>query len=85
MVARVTMMTGGGGDQIHAYVAQPDGPGPFSGVVLIHHLGGWDEFYREFTRRFAGVEKLAAERGIDVNSAGLTALDALWDEVKRSE
>ncbi|MYI82691.1 MAG: dienelactone hydrolase family protein, partial [Chloroflexi bacterium] len=31
----------------------PLGEGPFPGVVLIHHLPGWDEFYRETTRRFA--------------------------------
>ena len=43
----------GNGDLIHAYTAQPDGPGPYPGVVLIHHVPGWDEFYREFARRFA--------------------------------
>jgi carboxymethylenebutenolidase len=53
MVARVSMMTGGGGDQIRAYTALPEGPGPFPGVVLILHAPGWDEFYREFSRRFA--------------------------------
>src|SRR5258708_29055550 len=49
----VTLIAGGNGDQIHAYVARPEGPGPFPGVVLIHHVPGWDEFYREMTRRFA--------------------------------
>ena len=29
MVAGVSSITGGGGDQIHAYIAQPDGPGPY--------------------------------------------------------
>ena len=53
MVAGVSKITGGSGDMIHAYIARPDGPGPYPGVVLIHHLGGWDEYYREFTRRFA--------------------------------
>jgi carboxymethylenebutenolidase len=53
MVARNILITGGGGEQIHAYTAVPDGPGPFPGVVLVHHAPGWDEFYREFTRRFA--------------------------------
>jgi carboxymethylenebutenolidase len=53
MVAKNSVITGGGGDRIHAYIAQPDGPGPFPGVVLLHHLPGWDEYYREFTRRFA--------------------------------
>src|SRR4051794_9058799 len=52
MVAGVQWITGGGGDQIHAYIARPDGAGPYPGVVLIHHAPGWDEFYREFTRRF---------------------------------
>ena len=27
--------------------------GLFPGVVLIHHLPGWDEWYREATRKFA--------------------------------
>jgi tetrapyrrole methylase family protein/MazG family protein len=36
----------------------------------------------KFRRRFESVERLAAERGIDLHTAGLTALDALWDEVK---
>jgi carboxymethylenebutenolidase len=47
------LVTGGGGDQIHAYVARPDGSGPYPGVVLLNHAPGWDEFYREFSRRFA--------------------------------
>ena len=33
--------------------AKPSGPGPFPGVVLVHHLPGWSEFYIETTRRFA--------------------------------
>jgi MazG family protein len=36
----------------------------------------------KFTRRFQALERLAAERGIDVASAGLATLDAIWDEVK---
>jgi MazG family protein len=36
----------------------------------------------KFVDRFRGVEKLAAERGIEVETAGLEALDRLWDEVK---
>jgi carboxymethylenebutenolidase len=43
----------GNGDQIHAYVARPDGNGPFPGIVLVMHLPGWDELYQEFARRFA--------------------------------
>jgi carboxymethylenebutenolidase len=53
IVAGVSLMTAGGGDQIHTYIARPDGAGPYPGVVMIHHAPGWDEFYREFARRFA--------------------------------
>ena len=41
--------------------------------------GATDKFYR----RFAQVEQLAAERGIDMKTAGIEALDKLWEEVKR--
>ena len=37
---------------------------------------------RKFRSRFATIEKLAAERGVDISTAGLDALDALWDEAK---
>ena len=46
-------ITGQDGDRIHAYTARPAGDGPVPGVVLVHHLPGWDELYLEFTRRFA--------------------------------
>jgi nucleoside triphosphate diphosphatase len=35
-----------------------------------------------FRQRFGVVERLAAERGIDIHTAGLAALDRLWDEAK---
>jgi tetrapyrrole methylase family protein / MazG family protein len=38
----------------------------------------------KFRRRIQACEALAAERGIDTRTAGLAALDALWDEVKRT-
>jgi nucleoside triphosphate diphosphatase len=41
-----------------------------------------DRANRKFRRRFEAIERLAAERGIDVASAGLEVLDELWDEVK---
>jgi carboxymethylenebutenolidase len=53
MTCDVVEIAGYNGEQINAYYAQPHGSGPFPGVVLIHHLPGWDEFYREMTRRFA--------------------------------
>src|SRR5512145_435697 len=44
---------GHGGTAITAYTATPGGAGPFPGVVLVHHLPGWSEFYIETTRRLA--------------------------------
>lgn len=49
----VVQVAGANGDQIKAYVAKPEGEGPFPGMVLIHHMPGWDEWYWEATRRFA--------------------------------
>ena len=41
-----------------------------------------DRANAKFRRRFEGIERLAATRGIDVTTAGLEMLDTLWDEVK---
>ena len=40
-------------DEINAYFVKPNGSGPYPAVVLLHHMPGWDEFYRETARRFA--------------------------------
>lgn len=53
MLAETTTLEGYNGDMINAYFARPLGPGPFPAVVVIHHNPGWDELYREFTRKFA--------------------------------
>ena len=53
MVAETINMPGNNGKLIHAYYARPLGPGPYPGVVVIHHMPGWDEWYREATRKFA--------------------------------
>src|SRR6266850_3540100 len=39
----------------------------------------------KFRRRFEGVERLAAERGVDIGRANLEQLDRLWDETKAAE
>ena len=39
----------------------------------------------KFSSRFAVVEKLAAERGIDMKNSSLEELDKLWDEAKSAE
>ena len=53
MLAETITMQGAHGDTINAYFARPLGPGPFPGMVIIHHMPGWDEWYREATRKFA--------------------------------
>ena len=53
MIAETLSINGDNNELISAYSARPLGPGPFPGVVLIHHLPGWSEWYREATRRFA--------------------------------
>jgi carboxymethylenebutenolidase len=53
-VAEVVSLKGYNGDYVNAYFARPLGVGdPIGSVVVVHHLPGWDEFYRETTRRFA--------------------------------
>lgn len=39
----------------------------------------------KFASRFAGVERLANERGIDMKTAGIEVLDSLWDEIKAEQ
>ena len=53
MLAETVTLHGFQEDVINAYFARPLGPGPFPGIVLVHHLPGWDEWYREATRKFA--------------------------------
>jgi carboxymethylenebutenolidase len=53
MMAETINISGHGGDQIEAYLARPLGPGPFGGVVVIHHMPGYDEETKEITRKFA--------------------------------
>ena len=53
LTAEVITYPGGNGDEIHAWVARPTGGEPAPGVVAVHHLPGWDEFYREFAERLA--------------------------------
>ncbi|MEA2639235.1 MAG: carboxymethylenebutenolidase [Chloroflexota bacterium] len=53
MIAETVTIKGYNGDTINAYFARPTGPGPYAGVVLVHHMPGWDEFYRETARRYA--------------------------------
>jgi carboxymethylenebutenolidase len=53
MFAETVTMPGQNDELINAYFARPMGAGPFPGMVVIHHMPGWDEWYREATRKFA--------------------------------
>jgi carboxymethylenebutenolidase len=53
MLAETVTIRGHDGDSVHSYFARPLGPGPFPGIVFIHHLPGWDEFSREMVRKLA--------------------------------
>ncbi|MCQ4082206.1 dienelactone hydrolase family protein [Streptomyces sp. RB6PN25] len=53
MMAETVRITGHGGDEIDAYLARPLNPGPHGGVVVIHHMPGYDEATKEITRSFA--------------------------------
>jgi carboxymethylenebutenolidase len=53
MTVEEIKINGDKGQPISAYTARPSGPGPFPGVVLVHHLPGWSEWYIEQTRKFA--------------------------------
>ena len=53
MTCENVTINGDKGTPITAYVARPSGPGSFPGIVLVHHLPGWSEFYIETTRRLA--------------------------------
>jgi tetrapyrrole methylase family protein/MazG family protein len=71
-------------------------PGPeevgdllFAAVNVARHLGVDPEVAlrgatARFRGRFSAMERLAAARGLDVRALDLAALDALWDDVKRS-
>jgi carboxymethylenebutenolidase len=52
-MAETIHIPGHNGDLIEAYYARPLGPGPFGGVVVIHHMPGYDAQTKEITRTFA--------------------------------
>jgi carboxymethylenebutenolidase len=46
-------ISGHGGEEVEAYLARPAGDGPRGGVVVIHHMPGYDRATKEIVRRFA--------------------------------
>ena len=53
MLAETITITGHGGDAVEAYGARPLGRVAVPGVVVIHHMPGWDEWSKEVTRKLA--------------------------------
>ena len=53
LIAETITLTGHGGDEIEAYRAQPVAAAGAGGVVVIHHMPGYDESTKEICRRFA--------------------------------
>ena len=53
LLAETVTIVGHNDDEIAAYLARPLGPGPFPGVLVIHHAPGWDTATKEIARRFA--------------------------------
>ena len=53
MLAETVRLHGYEGDLINAYFSRPLASGPFPGVVVIHHMPGFDEGTKEITRKFA--------------------------------
>ncbi len=59
MRAETIEIAGAGGDVVEAYTAQPVGGPSAGGVVVIHHMPGYDEGTKEITRKFAAHGYLA--------------------------
>jgi len=57
--AETLSIEGFNGDSIEAYFAQPLTTDPVGGVVVIHHLPGYDKATKEITRKFAAEGYLA--------------------------
>jgi carboxymethylenebutenolidase len=53
LIAETISITGHGGDEIEAYLARPLGADSFGGVVVIHHMPGYDASTKEIARKFA--------------------------------
>ncbi|MBO0767210.1 MAG: dienelactone hydrolase family protein [Solirubrobacterales bacterium] len=51
--AETISISGHNGDQIEAYLARPATEAKRGGVVVIHHMPGYDRATKEITRRFA--------------------------------
>jgi carboxymethylenebutenolidase len=70
LIAGNVRLTGHGGDEINAYQVVSEEDGPRGGVLVIHHLPGWDSSTKEIARRFAA-------HGYNANCPNLYAREGL--------
>jgi carboxymethylenebutenolidase len=59
LIAETVEIAGHGGDHLEAYLVRPLDPAPTGGVVVIHHMPGYDAGTKEITRKFAANGYLA--------------------------
>ena len=53
MTTQTVTIKGADGDEVEAYLARPEGDGPRGGMIVIHHMPGYDRGSKEIVRRFA--------------------------------
>jgi carboxymethylenebutenolidase len=53
LISETIALRGHNGDLLEAYYARPIGAATVPGVVVIHHMPGWDEWTMEVVRKFA--------------------------------
>src|ERR1700753_363937 len=53
ILAESVTMRGAEDDEIESYLPRPMSPGPHGGVVVLHHMPGYDIQTKEITRNFA--------------------------------
>lgn len=89
LFAETVHLRGHQGDQIDAYLARPFGAGPYPGVVVIHHMPGWDGPTKEIARRFAHHGHVATSPNLhfregkatpEENSASIRAAGGMPDD-----
>jgi carboxymethylenebutenolidase len=78
LIGETITMRGHNGDAIEAYIARPLGVANAPGVVVIHHMPGWDEWTKEVTRKLAqhGYAAIAPHLFSRLGPSG-----SAWDEL----
>src|SRR5437763_11629664 len=89
LLAETISHQGHNGDEIEAYFARPLGLTASPGVVVIHHMPGWDEATKEIARKFAHHGYVAISPNLhyregkgtpEENSASIRAAGGMPDE-----